>query len=366
MAITPGDFTDGALLNVKTEVSKIFKQNQINSHLEKPLPVFKSLAEGQSIELAGEATQIIDGKTCNVIQAIWMSNNDTDVLDDSDLADDATDCEIDGTEGGADTKTYQPNTKFHRDGKVVVGECRDMFDFANKFGRSMELDMMVMDLELEKRMIAFLLANVMTLDAASTIDTTTFADTLEVTNTVWNIPTANWNNQLIAKFKVFADRKQFFNPKLISGANLYEEQFLAMYKDGDSTDYSPLVRPGSPIPLVNNLLDLEAITGEQSTFIVDNANIGYFNTYKWTPQMTDTKDQFNTRLFTVNSNRLRWRNGNSIVPVKYDVKMQYKCIGEDQWAWVYRMKHNGALITGPAGAGGDQSGIAHVVRDWTA
>lgn len=362
MAISAGVLTAASLLDVKTEMKKIFSLNQIDAHLRRGTPVFESLANGQTFEVKGEASTIVDGRTCNSLIAYWLGTDTITIQDDDDLADDATDCVLAGAELGADSKTYVPNTKFHVTGSVVDTECMDKTDKTVKTAKLIADLMAKMDQELELRMHAFLLAN---RDTLVTADIAGFGQ-LQETGEVWDIDGTDWDNTVIAKFKILADKKQMFDPKLISGANLYEQGLLAKYKDGDATDYATLLRDNGPIPIVNNLLDFDAAISAffTSTFIVDNANIAYFNTHNWKNSAPmDTGDQNNTKIWSMQSNRLTWKNGNSTVPVMYDVKMQRQCVGENEWADVYQIKHNGGLITGPNGSVA-RNQIIHVGKDW--
>lgn len=360
MAFVAGTFT--ALNDIKYEMGQIFRQNQIDSHLLRGTPVFDALAQGQSFELAGEAMALIDGRQCNTLIAHWITGAKATILDDTDLADDATDCVIGGAQLGSDSKNYVPNVKFHVEGQVADTNCKNVEDKAQKDAKLMMNLLATMDHELELRMHASLLANEMTLVTGDIAG----KGQLQETGTIWDIDGADWIPELVADFKVLADRKQFFDPKIISGANLYKEQFLALYKDGDTTDYSTLLGANRPIPLVNNLLDLDTSTGRSSTFIVDNANIAYFNTHKWDTTVVNQNDQYNTQTFAVRSNRLSWRNGNALVPVMYDVKRQRSCVGSDEWVDSYRIQHNGGIVFGPQQFAADQSGVIHVVKDYVA
>lgn len=296
MAITPGTFT--SLLNVKTRMASLFKMNQIASHIDRGSPVFDRLFSFQEFEIVDQARMLIDGRTCNTIEAHWISGASATIQEDADLAGDATDCVIGGAELGSDSKNYVPNLKFHVEGKVLDKTCKDLETKEEKEAALLTNLMMSIKYELEKRVHAVLDGNPMTLVAGDIAG----VGALQETGTIWDIDGTTWDNlgaKLIAKFKVLADKKQFFNPVIVSGGNLYEEQWLALYKDGDNTDYtSTLLGANRPVPLVNNLLDLDTSTGHSSSFIVDNANIAYFNTYKWqNSEPMDQKDQYNTQTF---------------------------------------------------------------------
>jgi hypothetical protein len=366
MAIVEGTFTALEFLNVKADVNTLFKNNGIDAHINKPPVAFNELVQNQSFEVpAGPMAQVmIDGEMCNAIVAYWTADCDTTVDDDTDLNDDATDCDITGTRGGADSKTYTNNLRFHKDGQVNVTKCKDHEEAQAKLARQLATHSAVLDYELEKRMLAFLLANAQTINGDTTFTDQVATSTYPVA-TVWNIPAAKWEYSLIADFTIVSQKKQLVNPKVISGDLMYREKFLAPFKDGDGDQYATLMGPNRPMNLVNNIFDMEATTSQKSAFIVDNANIGYWNSSKFDESLTVMKDTNNTHVFSIRSNRLTWRNGNTLVPVRYDVRMQYKCIGDDQYAWVYRMRHDGGLVTGPGRCTAGYTGIIHVVQDYT-
>lgn len=365
MPVTPGVFTPSDKLKLQMRMNQLFTSSRTDAHLNINTNWFQELFTNQEFALGNQTNMVIDGKSQLAFDGVWLQNCDMDVLDCSTLPTDDTGCIIDGAEAGTQSKQYLPNICFHKSFKVKdrVNQADNIFTQEEEIARGFITAMTAMDLELEKRTASFL-------DAGK--DTLVPAD-LSVgaavsTNTVWDIPAAEWTPQLIAKFALYAEFKDFITPKLLNGSNFYEQMFLARNRvsPGADANYDSLYS-GGELPIVNNTKTTDALLTEKTSFLVDNANVAYFNTNIFKNTNPEGKgDNLNTTVWSVASQRLNWRNGGSSMPVMYDVKQQRVCIGNNIWATAWRLEHRGGMVTGPEACGGTNNQIVKIVQDCAA
>lgn len=349
-----GDFTVDQLGNVKVELQRLFKRE------EKPHKAvfFQELIENQSFQLTGTTTQILNGRSCQSVIGTWLKDCDETIVECASVVNDETNCVIDGDEAEAVSATYAPNLCYSRTIAVKDEECLGATSKVELTAQRLKNAIAVLDKELEKRIITFFLANRQTV-AAGDID----VGAPNSGGLIWDIPASEWDPKLLAKFIIYARKKKFSNPKLLSGSNLYEDFVSSPYRGGDADKYDRILNNGE-MPLFFNIFDTDTLTSENSTFIVDNDNVGYFNTRTYTnPVPQNMYDANNTHTFSVPSGYLKWRNGNTLVPIWYDVRMQRQCLNKKDYKDVFEITHEGGFALGPALCDADYKGIIHVVKD---
>lgn len=359
MPVTPGDFSASTLGKIQVEMDKIFANNQLDVHLNKSVDWFKAVAENQQFSIDTSARAFVDGYDDRAYIGTWLQMCDMTVVENSTYAGNATDCAIDGDEVGSLSKSYTPNLGFHKEFKVVndANHHNNQFSREQKIARGMATTIAALELELENKLIA-------TLDGAA--DTLVLGD-LEVgaladSSTTWNITGNDWTIELIMTFLLYAKQKKFMSPKLLNGSNFWREMNLAKFNADPNKTYEALFN--GVLPMAWNIDTVDTTLNDKKSFLIDNANIAFFNTQKFTNTTPFNRgDGDNTHTFSVRSNRLRWKDGSTMKPVMFDVKRQYKCVGNDQWADVFRVEFNGGLVFGPEACSGTYNHVVRIARD---
>lgn len=364
MPVTPGDFTASKLGKIQFEMEKMFRGSQIDTHLNQPVSWFQALFENQQFSLDQYTQVVVDGYDGRAFQGTWLQMCDMTTVETSTYAGNSTDCTIDGDEVGSQTKSYTPNIGFYKEFKVEEdSDYHDnLFSMEQKIARGMLTTLTALDLQLEAKLIA-------SLDAAA--DTITIGDftglgiagaTAKDTNTTVDLVSGDFTQDLIMSLAIYAEQKDFQMPKLLNGQNLYKIYNLAQFNADPNKTYEALMMPNGPLPMVWNIKTPDVQLSNKVSFLVDNANIAYFNTRRHVNEVPkNQQDGDNTHTFSIRSPRLVWRNGSSLQPVYYDVKRQRKCIGNDRWAEVFRVEHNGGIVYGPEACSGAKNMVVRLI-----
>lgn len=349
MAFVAGNFDDAAYNKAKIKMSQLMSDENAYGHLRQPGTIFNTIGQKQAIRLGGPQTMVLtDGRRCEGLDVSWLNICDLTVSEGD------VDCELDGDELGAQKKTYVPNLTFHKAIKVPDSQCKDVHELEEKRALAMLGILATMDQELERRIITFLNANADTLTGLTlpvgTID--------GVDATEWDIPIANATADLFIDLEQFAATLNMVNPLVIDGNNFYTLLKKAEARIGGNccnTDNAFKL-----LPIVQNFKTVDQVSGEKRTFLVDTVNIAYFNTVVNKNSAPIAKgDRDNTKVWSMPSRTLKWRNGNTLEPVMYDVKYQYQCISGHDYVEVYHAEHRGAFILGPSNCN-DRHGIVKI------
>lgn len=338
MAFEAGVFTDAAYNKVKLTMAELMADKFALGHLRQPTPVFNAITEKQGIRLGGPANMILsDGRRCEGVDVSWLNICDLDV------SEAAVDCELDGDELGAQKKTYLNNLTFHKAVKIPDSQCKDVHELMEKRALALLAIGASLDQELERRVIDFLNANADTLTGL----TVPVGSIDGVDATEWDLPIASATADFFISLEKFAMINNMLSPMVIDGNNFYTLLKQAQARVAGSNQCCNTDALFDLLPIVNNFKTVDQESGELRTFLVDAANVAYFNSTINTNSAPIAKgDRDNTRVWRMPSRTLKWRNGNELVPVMYDVKMQYKCISGNDYEEVYHAEHRGAFITG--------------------
>lgn len=349
MAITPGVFTADAFNKAKVKMASIFgENNNAHRHLHLPSPVFDCIAHNQNIKLNGPATILTDGRRCEGIDVSWLNVCDLTMLENCAPS---GGCSLDGKQLGADSKSYINNLTFCNAYKIKESQCTSVHELEEKRALAITTLLASLDQELERRSIGFLEANAddltgLTLPAGA-VD--------PVDDTLWNILASDFKAELFIEFEKLLTLLNIPNGRVIDGNNFYSLIKLAKAKmaEGNCCTADKLY---DLLPICQDIRNIDQITSDKRTFLVDSSNIGYFNTVinkNTSPMRKD--DPNNTSVWSMPSRRLRWREGNTLRPVMYDIKYQYKCDstgnGHD-YIGVFHGEHRGAFILGPDSCNG--------------
>lgn len=335
MAFVAGNFDDAAYNKAKITMAEMMADQYAYGHLRQPTDIFKAIAEQQSIKVLGPANVLTDGRRCEGIDVSWLNICDLDV------STAAVDCELDGDELGAQKKTYLNNLTFHKAIKIPDSQCRDVHELNEKRALALLGIRASLDQELERRIITFLNANADTLTGL----TLPVGSIDGVDATEWDIPQASVTADLFIDLEKVAMILNMQRPRVIDGNNFYSLLKKAEAKiAGNCCNTDKLF---NLLPISQNFKTVDQESGELRTFLIDNSNIAYFNsTINQNTTPISKGDRDNTRVWKMPSLLLKWKNGNTLEPVYYDIKMQYQCISGNDYQEVYHAEHRGAFITG--------------------
>jgi len=269
-----------------------------------------------------------------------------------------------GARIGSLSQTISPNVYIAERFSIDDDLCNNDFDFANQVALSLNAIMTRMRSELNRRGILFLNANAGA--NVATGDATENTWTIAGGNTT--IPKAQWETaDILMKLNIAAAKNRLPEGFLIvDGTNLLLQSELAPYLglngDGRSTGalYKDLARNYTA-----DMLNLSAVVGSNSTFLVNPNMVGFYNRSKYTssPIMLDAAN--NTQAFSVQDPELMYRRvllnesgtqrgSAEMVPVTYDVLYQKVCTDRDSggrltFNHTWEVMFEGAYILGPTG-----------------
>lgn len=345
MAGTPGDFTAAQLRDVRIKLADMFGTESLYKHLNRETPIFNGVWGAQSIRFnEGVTMALSNGKHCEGVEALFLQSCDMDVQAAT------TDCTIpQGTEACVEKVVFNPEEAYEKIVTINEEDCRDEFTFQEKMTLQMANLIAALDQEAERRSIAQL--------QALADDLTDIEDDIEIgglnaAKTVWEIPPADWNAELIAEFEAVIEDCEMINVKQVVGRVWRKQLKLAAAKQGDGCcDYDSLF---DNIPLVSNTRELDQLVGYPASFLVDTTKIGYFN--KWihqSPTPVDVDPSKNTKHFYVESPKLRYSINGQLRAVRYDIYWQKVCLTEDTFEIRIKGKHRYGFVEMPTNCAGD-------------
>lgn len=346
MAFVAGNFDDAAYNKAKVTMANMTADKFALAHLRQPTPIFDAMTSRQSIRVGGQSTvQLPDGRRCEGVDVSWLNICDLSVNTGT------VDCDLDGDELGAQMKTYLNNQTFHKAIKIPDSQCKDVHTLNEKRALALLGIRASLDQELERRIITFFNANADVLTGLTLpIGAIDGVDTTE-----WDIAAADATADLFIDLEKVAMLLNMQNPMVIDGDNFYSALKKADAKiAGNCCNTDKLF---DLLPIYQNIKTVDQVSGAARTFLVDSANVAYFNSSINPNSSPISKgDRDNTRVWRMPSLRLKWRNDGQLVPVYYDMKMQYKCIEGNDYMEVYHGEHRGAFITGATNCN-DRAGI---------
>lgn len=349
MAFEAGNFDDAAYNKAKITMMELMSDENAYGHLRQPGTIFNCISNKQSIKLGSPQTiTLTDGRRCEGLDVSWMNICDLDVSTAE------VDCELDGDELGAQKKTYVPNLTFHKAIKISDAQCKTVHDREEQRALALLGIRASLDQELERRIVTFLNANADDLTGVTLpVGTQDGVDATE-----WDIPIASLSADLFIDLEQFAATLNFTSPQIIDGNNFYSLLKKADARvGGNCCNTDALFKL---LPMCQNFKTVDQVSGERRTFLVNSSNIGYFNTTINKNSAPIAKgDRDNTRVWSMPSQILKWRNGRELVPVMYDIKYQYQCISGNDYQEVYHAEHRGAFILGPTTCD-DRNGIVKI------
>lgn len=323
-----GDFSASALLNVQAEVSSVFQGGSVNNIYDQPVETAKAVLANQTMR----AVPVMEGERCVSWKLYYVTDSATDVDYNSTSKDgDLSGCDLpSGNELESAAVTYSPNVFMHHTVTVDDNLCGNEYDFADLTSKAFMRAMNLMRINLNQRIITHLNSNAWATPSVGSTDYT-------VTSSAIQVPSADFNQDLVAKMYEIALINRIRNFRVASGTNLFQNVFNAGYNALNDSQRDQLAKYNFLGNVSFDLLDMDTVLGTNSHFLYDPDMVGFHNVGKaelnikaqdgtmvdYTPKLIDAKSGIYYFLF--DDPVLEYNRNGQLVPVTYLVKYQKVC-----------------------------------------
>lgn len=348
-----GDFSPSALPGIVAKADSMFADPRSNRELQAPLESAKALLENQTVKF----DPILSGRQCIGVTAAWLKSCTDTSVDCSDTDFDLVDCSIVGAELESDNKLYQPNLCFRTTFSVSDTDCADIYSFQDKMAYSFSKKMLELDKKINAYMPAFLHANAMANRHTGTIGT--------ISGTLVNIPAALWTPDLLADFHLATVFNEINNEVVLTGTAFANVMYNANFNALNSDQKDEMAKFSAFGNWYADPRVVDTVLGTKSLFVFDAGGYGFFNTNEYTNDVPYNQlDAANTTTFRMASKNLKYRDGNVLKPVYYDITWQRTCTlmnGLRRWVNQVEITFRGGLFLGPEDCTGG-SGILEYIK----
>lgn len=351
-----GDYIDVYAEQIAAQ--RMWNDPRNNRELQKPVETAMAALKEQAVTFV----PVMKNGRCVAVEAIYLKSCNDDVVDVGLQANNISDCDVDGDEAEAAKKTYTPNIFLTKSIKVSEDDCAGFTNFEEKLAFEKLKAKTALEVEFNKKIIAALVANA-TAPAASSVLTGTIAGTT-VGYGAGNFDGAN-GAKLLAEWNIVAQREQIYDAYIMNGTNFYESHWLYPFKEkAGSAERFDTVFDRGPGPMYWDITALDAVSGaDASSFLVDKSAIAFFGKNEYAGRRELKSDLFT---YTEPSMRLSYRDGQSMMPIQFDVTEQWSCaisgatVVQNRRYRVVNIEYvlRGGIILGPPDCGGG-TGIIH-------
>lgn len=346
-----GDFTASAMPDIVVRATEMWADPRTKYEL---MPDTGSAKAVLSSQLA-QFEPVMRGAKCIGVSAAWLKSCVDTVTDLTSSA--LTDCVLTGNEFESAKLTYAPTINSSYGFTVYDDECKDLYEWTEKMAFGILKSKAALRKDLNSKVLAFLFAN-----RTQNLYTGTTGTIVTAGSQHTEFDAAYWTPDLIAEFDITRTFNQMSdNSYFISGTNLKNAQFNAMYNSANADQKDEILKLGH-FPLYFDVRNVDAATSAKSTFMVDPSALAFFAWNQFSNTAPEnTLDPYNTHTYQDSDPEIMYRNGNSMVPLTYDVEMQRVCKRDSasagirhghRWGWVVNYFLRGGLILGPGDCAG--------------
>lgn len=341
-----GDFSASQMFAVKTRQEAIFADPRSNRELKRPVGTVAAVGANQQVTW----NPIMKGRNCVGVQAYWLKKC-TDTVVDFTSGNALANCDISATQIESDSLTLSPTFKLRDTFVVYDDQCADHIDAQEKIAWAALRTKVALEEKLNQKVIAFLNANKMVnqfTPASGSIGVA--AGTPAGSET--RVDPAYWNEDIIAEFDLASEFNELNSPYIVNGTNLRSAFFNAAYNVRNDDEKDQIAK-FQHFDMYFDSRVINGVTTRKSTFIIDSGALGLWiqneNANDVPESQSDRKAMFTWR---ENSLNLSYRDGNSLVPVAFDVYMYKDCTvasnGARRWGWFFEYNLRGGIAVGPA------------------
>lgn len=347
MAIPAAGNFDAALIpDIKVRLEEMFIDDQTKREFDQPF----AAAQQMLGRLTARVDPILENGVCTSVKA-WFYRDGTD-----NTVEPSDDCTIPtGAEFRGDSKTFSNNLLIDKAKPVDSFRCNDLTTFVEESALALNKLMHDGRQALNAKVINLLANNIQPdLDPAPRLDD---PFTNETGNWI-GIPIAQLQEReaprLLRKMERKAYRNDIRTLNILDGSNFYDSFIFSGYTFNNDNGRAENLMFGDS-ELFFDLKNLDSTLSPRfATFLYDPNVILFWNTTfsNREPQLVDPK--LNTYAFTVPDPVLRYRKNGQLVPVEWEVEMNYACTGRNTlsqriYTYNYYVRLRGGLGIAPAG-----------------
>lgn len=348
-----GDFTPSVLPDILVNVDDIFNSGRANREAEFKYGghLVRSLMENQTVA----ANPVLErGDICKAVNAYFVEMGSDTVTYDGTVVDPAATCDPGtGVRPQSESVTYDVNS--FTTAKVTINDrdCDNMAEFAEKSAVAfmrMRKDILQ---RMNERAYGVLNSQVQA-NQSSLYDTTAFPAPTVAEGNYLGIGAGLDNEDTLVKMEeLIYDNAITDDYRIVNlGNNFWNESARNSYK-AKTDDQNDLPMIADDFPMYWDR-ELYTIAGSSKTLLYNPNNFLFYNT-TWsdtTPVMVDPKR--NKYAFKWSDPVLRYRQGSALLPVEYEVRYVWDCIGQnsngmEQYAHTWEFQLVGVMDWAPAG-----------------
>lgn len=350
----PGVFTTSQLYPVLESINRMWADPRSNRDMYEPTEVVRAIAENQKVTL----NPVLINNSCVAYKVAWLTRCDTEATD---ISDDtaSSSCALTGDEIDSNNATYEPSGTLSDSFTVWDDDCAGLFSFEDKVAKGMLDSQKNIKKKLNIAALNFLHAN--------TDDNSHLVGNIENVASVGSyFPDSDWTPDLIAQMAEVAIMNRIKDPAFVTGSNLWGTKFNANYEFQNDDTKDRILKLNHFRDWYWDLETVDVTLGTKSTIMFDKGAVAAFgkNEYSWTAPK-DMKDSLNTITYSMPDMELRYMNGGSAVPFRYDIESQVVCKtlagGVKKWGRVFLLKLQYGFILSPEDCAG-KAGILEFIK----
>lgn len=359
MAIVAGTFTATALQKSRVKAAEMWTNPTWTKKFNKALRTLNGVATRQQLTVSRQgAARLADNTICQAATVHWLNDCDATTTACATAFDDtqSTECDFTGTEIGSDSVDYTTDCLYVVNRAVNNTRCKTENDYLEKVAMAEMAAKYNLDNALETGFLTYLNSNKIDWTAAGL--SLGIGAVNGVDATIWEVPAASLDSSSMAELMIVAEKARFVDPVIVSGGGYYKGSILARANEGIATTYHSdgLYEENT---IFYNINDLTAITSADTLFIVDAAAVGFINSNDYMNPDPVSRLADRTEYY-VESDRISWANGASMLPVKYDVRTRTVCDRRNQNITHWQYVASGAYVSAPAACSGEAGNILRI------
>jgi len=315
MPITSGDFTAAQLVTAQKKADKMWSDDMMKADFEGNVDTWKAIKAEQNANVK----LLEDGEKNRDCKVYW-ANLCGETASDCDVVDD---CDLEGNELGADSKTY--NIDMCKEWKFTVDELK-FRDSEMSFEEIVAKGFLKGDKIISEAVATAGLAKLESFKGTNVV--TNGTGTWNAATTETDIAAADWNERLFAHLLRVGIQNQLSNPFLLSGSNMWEEWITAKANNANANGKGT----GAMFKLIRTYFDLLNIdlanSPDLKSYMINRGSVAFASKHHYgaIPKRYKTQDRYSIPSRNLPGVRMDVFYTNRCVgkTIKHDFKMSLK------------------------------------------
>ncbi len=350
-------FAASQLYPVLKKINEMWGDPRTARDLEQPIETARAIMENQLITL----DPVLVGKSCRAFEVTWLKRCGIDAIDCADEEYDDTsadDCTITGEELESAKAEYDAAGCLTDSFMVWDDDCKGLHSFEEKVARGLIECMKNIRKAVNLAAVSFLSANVQTNNYTGGLgvvdgDLTYFDPSL-------------WNVDLIGEFQLNANLNKIRQPVFVSGTNLWNVFFNAMYNKSNDDQRDQGFKMDHFKRWYFDAETVDPTLGQPSTLMFDRGSVGFFSKNEFENNAPfNNNDKNNTFTYSMPDPSMTFMDDGTPKQARYDVITQVVCKttknGIPKFGRVFKLIFRYAYILSPEDCAGD-TGLLHFVK----